>query len=167
MTIHKHQMDRPSHGGAPCGARSVYPLAADEAQGGRRVPSVGEIVQGTGSLARLLTLLPNSRGRIAICAPRFSNHRIASRHPLSGRGYGRAGRTLLPRLARTQFMRSVMALRSQFGLPEHVRRQTADAPECHSLSPFHGVTFHIQEHATKGVGSAQDHIGEIQYAAYC
>jgi hypothetical protein len=37
----------------------------------------------------------------------------------------------------------------------------------HSISPSSGVTFHAQEHEPKGVGSAQERVGEFQDVDHC
>jgi hypothetical protein len=64
----------------------------------------------------------------------------------------------------TQIVRTVMAARRH--LVNQPRRQ-AIADLTHPNIPSSGVTFHAQEHEPKGVGSAQEHVGEFQDVDHC
>lgn len=155
--MHQHQMSRHSSAGANrVGLCRVEALAADEAQGGRHVPSVGGSVLHNGS-ARLIDVTSlNSRGRIAICATRPSQFHIASRLPPSGRGDRRADFSL-KRLARRKFMCCALVGRS------HQLNRISDKPGSDLAYPFHrvlskSVGLNANRHSERRLTHEQEHV---------
>lgn len=119
-------------------------------QGGWHVLSVGESVQFRGGLARLLTLLPNSRGRVATCATRLF-HTCVARALLSVEPRQRVG-AVLPRrtrLAATFFPLRVLGRSRQFRLVQHVTRQSPDAHEGHVVNASLVRWFNANRHSER------------------
>lgn len=142
MTVHKHQMDRPSHGGAPCGARSVYALGAhDERQDWSLRSGQGSL---TYCLNRRLRLVATRRSQLIHVTLRLPPYAV-ERHR---RGSSRTSRHCCPATFNLR-----RAIRSGCGTLsrafQHFVRQDLYVPECHSFNASLVRWFNTDEPRTE------------------
>lgn len=130
---HQPQMYGPSHGGAPCGARSIHALAADDKQGRGHVSPVGH-KRSSCVCGLSLTDLLNSGG---LRLPHFSSFTHCARVSLRSGAHRRL------------IGSSRLVSRHPFKLRQHFDRQISNAAENHSRCLF-GGGFQRPQHDPRG-----------------
>jgi hypothetical protein len=129
LARNEHQMDRPSHGGAPCGARSVYaPVARDKAQGR---PHVRPVCVASSLLAGSTRYLPVRTGGASRPVPFIH---VTLRPPSTVERHRRLVSFLPMGRAATKFVAQLSGVRSRHRVSEHFDCQVTYRSERHHQS---------------------------------
>jgi hypothetical protein len=143
LARNEHQMDRPSHGGAPCGARSVYaPVARDKAQGR---PHVRPVCVASSLLAGSTRYLPVRTGGASRPVPFIL---VTLRPPSTVERHRRLVSFLPMGRAATNFCGAIRSGRRTLNTGHHVLQDNADVPECHSSNASQVRWFNANRHRT-------------------